>query len=147
MAHANDEVADRSAITDLYARYCWALSTHDWDAMDSMYVDSATIDATALGGEKLRWPELKARYAESRSEHRIFCTATSIVIDLDGDVANVVAAFLANVSFPGGDDTRVELSEGGWLVDRLQRTVNGWRVTERVYRVGFQTTTNIPASP
>jgi hypothetical protein len=145
-SYERDEPADRVAITDLYARYCWALRNHDWDTMDSVFVESATIDVTAFGGPKMQWPDFKAWFAKSLPETRIFCTTTSILTDLHGDAADVVAAFLANLSSPGDGDTRIDVSEGGWFIDRLERTANGWRVAGRLYRAGFQTTTTSPAS-
>ena len=141
-----DGTADRVAITELYARYCWALSTKDWDAIDPLILPTASIDATAFGGPSLPWSSFKPYVVEALGAAEMFYTATSIVTDLRGRAASAVAGFVAHLSFPAGDEGRVVIDEGGWFVDELRREENGWVVESRVERIGFMTTTHVPAS-
>jgi hypothetical protein len=141
-----DEIADRVAITGLYARYCWALSTHDWDAIDSLMLPSAWIDATAFGGPALPWSSFKGYVAEALGRAESFYTATSVFADVRGTTASAVAAFVAHLSFPDGDEGRVVIDEGGWFLDELRHDDNGWVVESRVEKLGFMATVEVPAA-
>jgi hypothetical protein len=135
-----DETADRVAVTELYARYCWALSTHEWDAIDPLILSTASIDATAFGGPSLPWSSFKQYVVEALGPAETFYTATSVVTDVRGIEASAVAAFVAHLSFPTGDEGRIVIDEGGWFVDELRRDQNDWVVASRVEKLGFMTT-------
>jgi hypothetical protein len=139
-----DGTADRVAITELYARYCWALSTHDWDAIDPLISPTASIDATAFGGPAVPWSSFKKYVAEALGPAETFYTATSVFADVRGENARAVAAFVAHLSFPAGDEGHVVIDEGGWFVDDLRRDENGWVVESRVERLGFMTPEEVP---
>jgi len=123
-----NEADDRAAIADLYARYCWALSVHDWDAIDALVLPDARIDATAFGGPCLAWPEFKAFLADFMSDAQSFYTPTGLVVDFASGAADAKAGFVANLSFSTPDGGRLEISEGGWFLDSLTKTGDGWRV-------------------
>lgn len=138
-----DRIADRVAIAELYARYCWALSTHDWDAIDALVLPTASIDATAFGGPSLPWSSFKRYVAEALGSAETFYAATSVVSDVRGSAASTVAAFVAHLSFPAGGEGRIVIDEGGWFVDELGRNENGWVVESRVEKLGFMATRQV----
>jgi len=100
------EMSDRLEIQDLLARYCEAIDSHDWDALDDIFTADAIIDYTAAGGAKGNLPETKA-YLE-RALEQFF---NPMVVERDGQPHTLFV--------------------GIWYCDELIRTKAGWRIQHR----------------
>ena len=127
------DVVDRLAIDDLLTRYATAVDTRDWALYTTCFTADALIDYTAAGGITGRLPEVRAWLAEVMvyfpvSQHIV----ANRVIVLDGDAATS-RSYLFN---PMGVGERRELAglffEGAFYQDRLVRTLDGWRIAERI---------------
>lgn len=126
------DCGDVVAIIDVTIRYCWAIDTGDWDALDQVFLP----DATAMLGsrEVAGLDAIKQRIARSLSPldlsqhmvntHQVIVdgsTATSrcymhaqhvrVAADVDGAGSLYVVA--------------------GRYEDRLERTDDGWRIRHR----------------
>jgi 3-phenylpropionate/cinnamic acid dioxygenase small subunit len=129
----SDELADRLAINDLLVRYAWAIDSKDWDALDTVFTPDANIDYTATGGIAGTITEIKPWLAKSlaafpATQHLL----ANSQVTIDGDTANARTA----VYNPMGAATREGplhfFFMGGYYVDQMVRTADGWRIKQRV---------------
>ncbi len=125
------EVSDRLEIQDLLARYCEAIDSRTWDALDDIFTVDAVIDYTEAGGAKGSVPEIKA-YLEKALE--LFSGMQHMIglplIQLCGDTAKVRTALYNPMIFDnkGAPET---FFVGMWYRDVFTRTDAGWRISER----------------
>ena len=126
------ELRDRLEIEDLLTRYCAAIDSRDFDLLDGVFTDDATIDYTRSGGIRDDYPAIKAWLEKVLAPFRVVQhLITNVRVDLDGDRARSVCYFFNPMGLPredGGVDT---FFCGGIYRDRLLRTARGWRITER----------------
>jgi hypothetical protein len=123
-----DELADRVAIVDVTIAYCWALDTHDWDALDYVFLP----DATASLAEELEGRDaIKKRIRRALdplddSQHMV----SNHDVRVDGDTATCrcyLQAQHVRRAANGGPNFII----GGRYEDRLVRTTAGWRIAHR----------------
>jgi len=133
------EISDRMEIQQLITVYANAIDRRDFDALDRVFTADAYIDYRALGGIDGRFPEIKAWLAQvlptfPRYTHLV----GNIEIAFSGDTAWARTTCInpMEVTLPGGG-TQVMLL-GLWYVDKIVRTRDGWRMSERVEEPGFQ---------
>jgi ketosteroid isomerase-like protein len=134
MSDADDlrHLLDRLAIQDLYARYTAALNALDFDALDAVFTPDARIDASAFGVPAMAFDEFRPFLAEAFAGFRGHLYVThDLSVTLRDDDADVRAAFTASVGLDAGGVLH-QVTEGGYYVDRLVRTADGWRVADRV---------------
>ena len=126
------EISDRLEIQDLLARYTDAIDRRDWDALDRIFTEDAWIDYSSVGGAAGNLPEIKTFLDES---FKLFASTQhligSTVVDIAGDEATARTICHNPMVFKGGKDPHL-LVCGVWYRDRLVRTVDGWRIAERV---------------
>lgn len=133
------EVSDRLEINELLARYCHALDLKDWPAFRAIFSEGATIDYSEFGGpfgdvqelEDFLSPVLDSLIS---SQHMV----STVMIDFDGDVANVRSTAivpLTSAAIQGGEHT---LFNGLWYEDKLIRTAKGWRISHRKLVRGWE---------
>jgi hypothetical protein len=144
-------VEDKLAIQDLIARYAVVVDSGDYDGLDELFTDGATIDFTTFGGPVDNLLGIKRFLADSlgifkRTQHMMGLP----LITLEGDRAigrtSCNNPMVINDSDGG---TKVWLI-GLWYDDEFVRTDAGWRFTsrrqERCYSiVGLQDTPLGPA--
>ena len=131
--HIDDgRVADRAAIADLYARYAWALNDRDWAAWEAVFTPDAKIDNSGAGGIVGSPSELSSFLATTLAPFEHLLNAVSnIAVDFDGDdTAASRAMFTVMIKVAGDPPSYMDVR--GFYRDRLQRTDDGWRVSERV---------------
>ena len=131
-------IADRLAIQDLLTRYCRAIDTRDWDLLDTVFTADARVDYTAAGGIRGAFPEVKAWLAEVLPR---FAMTQHVVANHDIRVAGDTATSRVYVYNPMGTRNAAGGLDlfffGGYYVDRLVRTAEGWRIVERVEETAF----------
>lgn len=133
------QIADRIEIDDLLTRYATALDGKDWDLWASCFTPDAFIDYTAAGGVKGGVSEVKQWLAEvmanfEMTQHLV----TNRAVLLDGDRATSRSS-LINPMGMRDEGGMVVFIDGGYYHDRLVRTAEGWRISERIEEPTFST--------
>ena len=127
-----DRRQDEREIEQLLYRYAWMVDRREWQLMDSVFAEGATIDYTSTGGRKgpyretLRWLD-RALAPWPVNLHYV----TNLCVEIDGDRARSRCYFLAPMGRPGPDGSQEVITNGGCYLDRLVRTAQGWRIAER----------------
>ncbi len=128
------EISDRLEIQDLIARYCHAIDRRELGELDSIFTEDAVIDYTAFGAPRGGVEETRRFLSEALALHRAYyhLAATSRIV-LDGDSAECHTICHNPMIFEGGDGRPDTFYVCGlWYHDRLVRTADGWRISERV---------------
>lgn len=131
-------LADRLEITDLLTRYATALDGGDWDGARSVFAAGAVLDYTAFDGPRGEPAEVMAWVADAlsgfdMSQHLL----GNVQVVLDGDEATASCYVFNPMGQRGADGSLSLFYVGGTYHDRLRRTPDGWRITERVARAAF----------
>jgi len=126
------EIWDRIEIQELMHRYAEMVDRRDWGAKDRIFALEATIDYTSAGGHKgpfreaIVWLE-RALERWPYSHHGV----SNLIIELDGDRATARCYFNAPLGRDTADGSQEIITNIGFYEDRLVRTADGWRITER----------------
>lgn len=118
---------DRTAITELKARYCRFLDTKDWDGWGALFTDDAVIDTTDSGGPVYSGREqivasVKAALDAAKTVHHVH--QPEIVIK--GNEARAVWAMQDRVVWPQGR----KLTGYGHYLEHYVREGGEWRIAE-----------------
>ena len=124
---------DRLEIQDLLTRYCKAIDTKDWSLLDTCFVPDAHVDYTSSGGVKGSYPEVRRWLADvlphfPMSQHAV----SNFEIVIDGDRASSRVYFYNPMARPKPEGGVSMFFIGGYYVDDLVRTADGWRITQRI---------------
>lgn len=127
------ELADRVAIQDLMYRYAMAVDRRDWDLYRSVFTADAVIDYADTGGSRedldttVKWlNEVLGSFAGL--QHNM----TNHLVEIEGDRARACTYYVAYHALVDGPGSECVLVVAGFYRDRLQRTADGWRISERV---------------
>ncbi len=127
-----EEISDRLEIQQLMIAYSTAIDTRRFDDLDDVFLPDATIDYSAMGGEKGRYPEikdyLKAGLGRFPNYYHMIANPD---IRLDGDSATSRTICFNPIEIELADGGRQVMFLGLWYVDRHVRTPLGWRIAER----------------
>jgi 3-phenylpropionate/cinnamic acid dioxygenase small subunit len=129
---AQDARRDREEIEELLYRYARMVDRREWELMDRVFAQDATIDYTSTGGRKgpyretLAWLD-RALAAWPSNLHFI----TNLSVEIEGDRARSRCYFLAPMARPRPDGSQEVITNAGTYEDRLVRTAAGWRIAER----------------
>jgi ketosteroid isomerase-like protein len=132
MTMSIEEISDRLEIQDLLATYSHAIDSRDWDALDDVFTEDATIDYTEMGGSRGNVEETKAFLREAMKlfsgfQHLVATTK----LTLNGDTAHArTICYNPMVLDKGDGDTHVFIC-GLWYKDDFVRTPKGWRISDR----------------
>jgi len=141
-----EQLADRMDIQDLLIDYCTAVDQGEIDRFDELFTPDAWIDYTAMGGEKGSLEEIKSYLKRvlptfARTQHMI----ANCRIWLEGDTARARTLCHNPMVLAGEEDGEEHVAFYGlWYVDRLVRTEQGWRISERLEEFGYAH--NVPES-
>ena len=131
------ELSDRFEIQDLLVAYSHAIDSRNWNALDEVFTEDASIDYTAFGGPSGTLEEIKQFLASALDAFRGFqhmVAAPSVTID--GDRATAKTYCHNPMVLADGDAEKVWFL-GLWYHDEFVRTPTGWRIShrheERVY--------------
>lgn len=124
-------VEDRLAIIDLTVAYCWALDTHEWDALDRVFTADVVAELASpplVGVEAIKERVARALVPLDDSQHMV--TNHQIVFDPSGDRATCrcyLQAQHVRRDAEGGANYVI----GGRYEDTVVRTADGWRIAHR----------------
>jgi ketosteroid isomerase-like protein len=126
------ELTDRAAILDVVIAYATALDGRDWEALAGLFTEDARWEYRA-SGEQVRGSQAIAARIRPALEH---LDATqhlngNHVITVHGDEAEHTCYYHAQHVRRGLPDGELFLGAGRYE-DRLRRTPDGWRLTDRV---------------
>jgi hypothetical protein len=123
------EISDRMELQELMVAYCYAIDRRDWDALDDIFTQDATIDYSEMVGFRGTLAETKQFLAASMqqiaaSQHIISTSQISI----EGDTAHGrTVCTNPMVLHP----SRHTMFVGLWYRDVFVRTPRGWRIQSR----------------
>ena len=138
------EISDRLEIQQLMTAYSNAIDRRDFDRLDTVFTPDAYIDYRAMGGIDGCYPEVKAWLGpalKSFPSYYHLIANTEIVLAGDHATSRTVCFNPMEVPLPQGGSQVMFL--GLWYVDKLVRTPDGWRISERVEEACYQH--NVPA--
>ena len=138
------EISDRLEIQQLMTTYSNAIDRRDFDRLDIVFTPDAYIDYRAMGGIDGRYPEVKAWLGpalQSFPHYYHLIANTEVVLAGDNATSRTVCFNPMAVPLPQGGSQVMFL--GLWYVDKLVRTSDGWRISERVEESCYQY--NVPA--
>jgi len=120
-------------IQGILTLYCTSLDSKQYDGLDSVFTSDAFIDYTASGGTKGQFPEVKAWLEEVLA---LFSMTQHVVANFDikvsGDTATSRCVFYNPMRFKTPEEKMPMFFVGGYYNDKLIRTTDGWRITERI---------------
>jgi len=138
MSLSIQEISDRFEIKDLLIDYCTAIDSRDFDALDNIFTPDAHIDYTCFGGPKGKFPEIKTylekalpnfpSYQHMLGNSRVW---------LEGDQARARTICHNPMVIPRPDGSKQTAFFGLWYVDKLVRTKEGWRLSERLEEAAY----------
>ena len=138
MALSLQELSDRLEIQDLLTRYTVAIDQKDWKLLDTCFTPDAKLDYTQTGGIAGDYPTVrawleKALAAFPMTVHYI----SNSTVKLDGDRAAARTYVINPMGFPKPDGSLHIFTVGGYYVDDLVRTPEGWRIARRMEESAF----------
>jgi hypothetical protein len=142
------QVSDRLEIEQLLACYVDALDRRDFDAWDDVFTPDAHIDYRATGGIDGDYPRVREWVRQVMQRFPNYQHLLGLpAVKVSGDTATSRTACFnpMEVALPGGQSQVMFI--GLWYVDRLVRTVHGWRIHERVEEKCYFHNVPRPASP
>ncbi len=138
MAMSLEAISDRIEIQDLLTRYTVAIDTKDWKLLDTCFTPDAQLDYTATGGTKGAYPEVRAWLEKALAPFPMTVHYISnSTVRLDGDRASARTYVINPMGFPRDDGSLHIFTVGGYYVDDLVRTVDGWRIARRTEESAF----------
>jgi 3-phenylpropionate/cinnamic acid dioxygenase small subunit len=129
----SDAERDLREIEALMVRYATMVDGRQWELMDSVFAEGATIDYTSTGGrqgpyrETLQWLD-RALAPWPTNLHFV----SNLAVEVQGDRARSRCYFLAPMARAKADGSQEVITNAGVYHDALVRTRNGWRIAERV---------------
>ncbi len=141
------QIADRIEIDDLLTRYATAVDNKDWELYATCFTPDAFIDYSSAGGAKGPMPEVKQWLAEvmpmfPMTQHLV----VNKVVAIDGDHATARSAVFNPMGLPDGDGLQL-FFDGAYYNDKLVRTPDGWRISERIEVTSYSTRLNRLMTP
>lgn len=138
MTMSHQEISDRLEINNLLIDYCSAVDAQTFAEFDRIFTADARIDYTALGGIAGDVPTIKEYLGRvlphfPASQHMI--ANSRVWVDGDTARARTMCHNPMVVPLPQGG-TQVAFY-GLWYVDKLVRTAEGWKISERVEEYGY----------
>ena len=121
-------LADRAAIVDLTHRYCWALDTKDYDALDTVFAPEANGDLLedVRGRDAIKARIKRALDPLEQTQHLV----SNHMVRVEGDRA-WCRCYLQSQHVRTAADGGPNFIIAGRYEDELRRTSEGWRVVFR----------------
>ena len=136
------EISDRIEIDDLLTRYATGVDRRDWGLLETCFTPDAYIDYTAFGGTEGHVKEVRAWLEKTfemfgRSQHLV----TNREVVIDGDTASARSGFYNPMHLPREGKADFLFIDGGYYVDELVRTDDGWKIALRREEFSYSTRT------
>jgi hypothetical protein len=133
MKYSLQQLSDKLELQELAFEYSEAIDQKDFDRLDAVFTPDATIDYSALGGEKGSYPEVKKFLANTLPIFDDYYHLVSNVhIKLDGDTATGRVMCFNPMGLPVPGKAPHMMFLGLFYLDKYIRTADGWRIFERV---------------
>ena len=117
-----ENLADKDAIRELLANYCFHLDNKNFDAMAALFTPDGVWETAFGTGTGRPGIVAQARGIASSPRPRRVHLNSNIVIDLDGDTATVRSYWALVQNSPGGP----AIGSGGAYDDRLVKQDGQW---------------------
>jgi hypothetical protein len=140
MSDRLQQVLDRDAVTELRARFAWALDTRDWALFTSLFTPEVDLDLSELGGPAGPLPResvtalFQRSFRRPREEMGTQQLYGNVVVAVTGDTATARSYLLGHhhvAGLSGGEEVTLRAA----YEDRLVRTGGGWRIRGTTLRV------------
>jgi 3-phenylpropionate/cinnamic acid dioxygenase small subunit len=131
------ELVARAQIDDLLDAYALAIDKRDWELLETLFAEDASLDYSSSGGprgardEVLGWLQASLP-AVTLTQHIL----TNRRVTVSGDTAEARTELFNPLLFKSDGETRLVLL-GGVYEDRLTRTEAGWQIVQRVHRTSW----------
>ena len=126
--------SDRDLITEVLVRYATGIDTRDWALLKTCFTPGVHADYGADVGE---WNDADAITEYMRVMHEGMRDTkhmlSNFVIDVEGDTAT--ASTYVHAVLVVTDEPPLWYEPVGRYVDRLVRTDDGWRISERTFHL------------
>jgi len=137
---SQQEISDRFELQDLCYRYAQIIDSKDIDALREVFTEDAHIDYSVFGGSVGGLEETidflkKALTREVFPTHQHLNANLQITVDGDTGTGRIMCFNPQEMTLPGGGTQLFML--GLWYVDKYRRTVDGWRICERIEEKGW----------
>ena len=133
---SSQEIANRLAILDIYARYVFAVDDSDFDELDKLFTPDSTIDWTSAGAIKVDYKTAKEIISNNNKNYISFCHMTTnhrIKFNDDQTSAKVKSKTFHPVLMADKDGNITITQVLGGYEDDLIKTPEGWRIKARVW--------------
>lgn len=124
-----DENAEKNAIREVMAKYCFRLDGGDFDGMAALFTPNGVWE-TAYGpatGRAAIAAKARAIRTSDKPVPRSLHHCTNIVIELDGDGANVMSNWLVVANSENGP----KVASSGTYTDRMAKHDGSWHFVKR----------------
>lgn len=138
---------DRAAISDVVHAYATGLDRREWELFRSIFTDTIEMDFRSVGlrvgtYDAQEWVRDAARLFKGfkATQH----TSTNHVHELRGDEATCISNMQAEHFIAREPDDELENGAdrwtiGGYYINELVRTINGWKLSRVTLNVTWQT--------
>ncbi len=132
------ELSDRAEIADVLCLFCQNLDRHNWDAMDQIFHDDASVKYSYREGVQPATEWLARASVIMKTFSRTFHQLGNMLIDIDGDTAWCEAYVTATHCVPptapkegfwGSKDEPYNGIGGARYVDRFERRDGKWKIS------------------
>ena len=127
------ERSDHELITDVLVRYATGIDTRDWDLFRTCFTRDVHAD---YGPDVGVWNDADEITEYMTVMHQDMLDTkhmlSNFAIDVDGNTAT--ASTYVHAVLVVTDDPPVWYEPVGRYVDRLVRTLDGWRISERTFQ-------------
>ena len=129
---------DRAEATDVVVRFANAMDRRDWAGLRACLAPAVDVDYSDLRGEPratVAADDFVAARARGLAGLRTQHLSTNHAVQVDGDRAECLSAFLIHRLDPSAPAGRDAFDTAGHYTHGLVRTTDGWRIDRIVQRV------------
>jgi hypothetical protein len=138
---------DRASISDVVHAYATGLDRRDWKLFRSIFMDTIEMDFQSVGlrvgtYDAQEWVHDATRLFKGFEETQH--TSTNHVHELRGDEATCISNmqaehFIAREPDDGLEENANRWTIGGYYINELVRTIDGWKLSRVTLNVTWQT--------
>lgn len=126
-----EQISDELELRKLVITYANAIDARNFDKLDQVFTPDADIDYSAVGGMKGKYPVIKTWLSQALQKFRAYMHLVgNQEFEINGDTATGQVACINPMVMPLLGTVTIAV----WYNDRYVRTVDGWRISERVER-------------
>lgn len=132
-----EEISARLEIDDLYARYIHAVDDKEFAPLEKIFLAETIFDWSSAGGQRTTWQEAKTGdFLTGELFQYVFHLCGNLRIDFEPNLESAVVKSKTihptGLRTPEGESLLFQVH--GAYTDKLLKTSQGWRITERVWQ-------------